>query len=295
MVDLSTKIAGTELKNPFMNASGVFTLPKNLKDLEEFGFGTVVTKSLTEKPRTGNPSPTKIEYAPGIFLNRMGLPNPGVDSFVKELNNYEYNIPIIGSATGFSIDEYIYVAKTLGSAPAIKLIEVNTSCPNTDQDIACFDKVFLEELLTRVDEELTKPYSVKLSPFTNFKDLRETIKLIEKHKAKAIVLTNTIPVRLPYEGKMYDWGQSGKSIYGLSLRNVYEASQCTDLDIIGCGGVSGPKDVITYLRNGAKAVQMATIIELGMANKIVSILENGVSNYMQTNNCKSLEDFRTSK
>jgi len=277
MVDLSTEIAGVELKNPFMNASGVFTEIENLKTLEGYGFGALVTKSLTEKQRTGNVPPTKIEYATGVFLNRMGLPNPGADAFVKNLNKYEFNVPVIGSATGFSIDEYIYVAKTLELAPAIKIIEVNTSCPNTDQDIACFDKIFLEELLTRLDGELKKPYSVKLSPFTNFRDLKETIKLIEKHKAKALVLTNTIPVRLSHEGIIYNWGQSGKSILGLSLRNVYEAAQYTDLDIIGCGGISGPNDVRAHIKNGAKAVQMATIIERGVADKLVKILEKGLS------------------
>lgn len=277
MVDLPARIAGIELKNPFMNASGVFTLPKNLKDLEEFGFGAVVTKSLTKEQRTGNAPPTKIEHAPGIFLNRMGFPNPGVDAFVKNLNNYEFDIPIIGSATGFSVDEYIYVAKTLESAPAIKLIEVNTSCPNTDQDIACFDKIFLEELLTKLDGELEKPYSVKLSPFTNFRDLKETIKLIENHNAKALVLTNTIPVRLVYGGNIYNWGQSGKSILGLSLRNVYEASRYTNLDIIGCGGISGLEEAMLYLCSGAKAVQMATILERGVADKIIKIFEKSFS------------------
>jgi len=294
-MDLSTKIAGIELKNPFMNGSGVLSSPKYLKEIEEFGFAAGVTKSATKEPQTGNAPPTIIDISPGITLNRVGLSNPGVDSLVKELSGYTYKIPIIGSAAGYLIEEYVYVAKVLESSLAVKLIEINPACPNINGDIACFDKEFLEKLLDKLDNELSKPYSVKLAPFTNFRELREIIRIIEKSKAQALVLTNTLPVRMDHQGIMYNWGQSGKSLLGLSLRNVYEASQCTDLDIIGCGGVGGPKDAIEYIRNGAKAIQMATILNQGLGEKIVKILENGILNYMIKNDYKSLEDFRESK
>lgn len=291
-MDLSAKIAGTELKNPFMNGSGIFNTPKHLKDIEKFGFAAAVSKSLTKEPRAGNTSPTIIDFFPGCTLNRVNLANQGVDTFVQELCDYEYKIPLVGSAAGFSVEEYIYVASILQSSPAVKLIEVNLACPNTDGNILCFEKEFLEELLSRLDKELSKPYAVKLAPFTNFKDLRKTIEIIEGSKAKAIVLTNTLPVRMDYKGKMYNWGQSGKSIFGLSLRNVYEAHKHTKLDIIGCGGITGPASVIDYIRNGAKAVQMATVLNTVSGTDFVKTLEAGISKYMQDKNYFTIEDFR---
>lgn len=291
-MDLSTKIAGIELKNPLMNGSGIFNTPKHLTDIEKFGFGAGVSKSLTKEPRAGNTFPTIIELFFGCTLNRVNLANPGVDAFVQELNQYEYKIPLFGSAAGSTDEEYIYVAKVLESSSAIKLIEINLACPNTGEDILCFEKEFLEELLKKLDKEISKPYSVKLAPYTNFKDLRKTIEIINNSKAKAIVLTNTVPVRMDYKGEMYNWGQSGKSIFGLSLKNVYEAHKYTKLDIIGCGGITGHASAIDYIRNGAKAVQMATILNTVSGADIVKILERGILKYMQEKNYTTIEDFR---
>lgn len=295
-MDLSTKIAGIKLRNPFMNASGVLSsTPETLKRLEKNGFGALVTKSLTKKPKSGNTNPVCVDYTPDCFINKMGLPNPGVCNFVEELKEYEFNIPIIGSVTGSSVEEFLYVAKELESSPAVKLLEINISCPNTDGDIICFEKDYLYGILKALDKEIDTSYSVKLSPFTNFKDLIKTIEIINQSEASALTLTNTIPVRvelIPEFEIPIDGGQSGKSILGLSLRNVYEASRCTDLDIIGVGGISGPNDAISYIHNGAKALQVGTHLKHGMLELIIPNMKRGIIEYMQNKGYKSLEDFR---
>ena len=101
--DLSVNIAGIIMQNPVMNAAGTFDVEsepaRDLTPIEKMG--AFVQKSITLKPREGNPQP-RIYETPAGMINRIGLQNVGVWKFVEEKLAVIYrllpsNVPLIVS------------------------------------------------------------------------------------------------------------------------------------------------------------------------------------------------------
>ena len=303
-MNLETRIAGITLKNPVIKASGVNdSNALQIKEIENRGFAAAVYKSTKAKGSAGNAEPTLHEFSKDCLLNRKGLPNAGAVNTVAELNKATYNIPIFGSVAGSSIKEYFYVAAVLEYAPSIKVNILNLSCTNTGNDVICYDLKFTKNLFKYLEGVLSKPYLVKLAPYNDFVKLRKTIDIIAASEAKGIVLTNTKPVRIepdPWKRIAYNWGQSGPSIHGSSVRDIQEAyvyiqNNKLDLDLIGCGGVRNGDDVLRFIHAGAKAVAMVTSLQRGYPYDIINLINNGkkgIIPYMKHWNCKSIEEFR---
>ncbi len=264
-VDMTVNIAGMEMKNPVMTASGTFGFG------EEYGefyplekLGAVVVKGLTLKPRIGNPPP-RIAETPAGILNSVGLQNPGIDRFLEEelprLMSSGTNI--IANISGNSAEEYCILAEKLNIS-GVAAIELNLSCPNVKEGGMAFG--LQADTVCRVTGEVRKvsgkPLIVKLSP--NVTDIVEIALAAREGGADALSLINTllamdidIRSRKPVLANIMG-GLSGPAVKPVALRMVYQVSGAVDIPVIGMGGITDWKDGVQFLLAGASAIAVGT-------------------------------------
>ncbi|QMU09111.1 dihydroorotate dehydrogenase [Levilactobacillus suantsaii] len=263
---LSIQLAGVPLQNPVMPASGTAAYGQEMaQDLALDQLGAFVIKSTTQDPRAGNPAPTTAQTSGG-WLNAIGLKNPGVTTVMTEklpwLATHYPDLPVMGSIAGATFAEYVAVAQQVASAPNVKWLELNISCPNVERGGLVFgtDPHTVETLTRQVTDAVTKPVFVKLTP--NVTDIVPIAQAAEAGGAAGLTLINTLT------GLGYDLttrkpllahgtgGLSGKAIHPLAVRMVHQVRRHTQLPIIGVGGVFTPEDVLEFYLAGANAVQI---------------------------------------
>lgn len=283
--DLSVEILGLKLKNPFILASGILGISGSLlKRIAEAGAGAVTTKSTGLSSREGFNGPVVVEVEDGL-LNSLGLPNPGINEMVKELDEAKKgNVPVIFSIYGFDISEYCKAAK-IASDAGVDAIELNISCPHVKEVSVEIgqDPKLVSEIVKCVKEVVDKPVIVKLSP--NVSDIVSIAKNVEKSGADAVTAINTvkamsidIDIKKPVLSNRIG-GLSGPAIKPIGLRCVYEIFEKVKIPIIGCGGVSNWSDVIEYILAGATAVQVGTAL-VNEDTAIFEKMEKGIKKYM---------------
>lgn len=297
---LSVNIANLRLRNPTMLSAGILGLSgKSLRRVWESGAGAVVTKSLGIKPRMGNPNPTIVDLGYG-FINAMGLPNPGVNFFTKEVELAKKggNLTLIASIFGDSPTEFTKVAKIIENS-GVDGIELNVSCPNVEKfglEI-CQDHLLLHKIIKSVKSKVKIPVFTKLTPNTS--DITSLAKIAEDAGTDGIVATNTlramaidVETGIPILSNIIG-GFSGPALKPIAIRCVYEIAKVVDIPIIGCGGVSNWKDAVEFLLAGASAVQIGTAI----AHKDLKIFRDivkGIYNYLKNKNLNVSEIIGTS-
>ncbi len=263
-LDLSTKIAWLSIKNPILLASGTWGFGEHLhRYLDLSILGGLVTKGISITPMMGNPPP-RIAETPCGLVNAIGLENPGLKIFKKDIlpNLLKYKVPILVNVFGQSIDEYLEVIDGLKDAQ-IQGVEINISCPNVKRGGLQFgrDPKAVEELVSHIRDIYEGLLVIKISPVG---PALEVARAAAKAGADALTVANTYPAlvidierRRPAVAAGFG-GLSGPAIKPLTLRLVYEISNKIDLPIIGSGGISSGRDVIEYLLSGASAVQIGT-------------------------------------
>ncbi|MCR4632573.1 MAG: dihydroorotate dehydrogenase [Erysipelotrichaceae bacterium] len=269
MARLSVSLAGLELDNPIIPASGTFGYGYEFAELYDIDIlGSLAFKTTTLNKRYGNPTPRIAETASGM-LNAIGLQNPGVDKVIEEelpkLRNC-FHKPIVANISGFSIEEYKEVAQRLSDQDQIGLFEVNVSCPNVSGGGIHFgsDPALAKEVTKAVKSVTDKPVFIKLSP--NVTDIVAIAKACQEGGADGLSLINTlIGMRIDLKKRTpvianVTGGLSGPAIFPVALRMVYQVSRAVDIPVIGIGGVSSARDVIEMMLAGASAV------EVGAAN-----------------------------
>jgi dihydroorotate dehydrogenase (NAD+) catalytic subunit len=263
---LKTEIAGIKVKNPVMVASGTFGYGEEASkfvDLDKLG--AIVTKTITLKPREGNPPP-RIAETPSGMLNAIGLQNKGINDFIKNRLPFlaKFKTPVIANIAGDSAAEYAKLAKTLNKEPLVKGIEINISCPNVSKGgmFFCFDPKATGELVKTVREETSLPLIVKLSP--NVTDIAVIAKQAEDAGADAISLINTLlGMAIDVETRKSKLGNitgglSGPAIKPVAIRMVWQVAQIVKIPIIGIGGIMTGEDAIEFFLAGASAIQVGT-------------------------------------
>jgi len=292
---LSVDLAGLRLANPTMLASGILGLSaETLGDIVKSGAGAVVTKSVGLKPRKGYSNPTVVQASCGL-INAMGLPNPGINEFTKEIREAEnFDVPLIVSVYGFSAEEYARVAEKAvgGGADAV---ELNVSCPHvieTGSEIGQNPKL-LAEVVKEVKTAVEKPVFVKLSPnVTNIAEIAEVafkagvnaITAINTVKAMAIDAETALPILSNKTG-----GLSGPAIKPIAVRCVYEIYEKVKLPIIGCGGITNWRDAVEFLLAGASAVQIGTAVAIKGSNVFKNIT-CGINAYLKKKGFSSVKE-----
>ncbi|MFO7872127.1 MAG: dihydroorotate dehydrogenase [Candidatus Undinarchaeales archaeon] len=293
MTSLKTELAGVKLKNPTVLAAGILGNTKELLErVSKSGAGAVTTKSISLNPRKGNKTPNVIEIEQGL-LNSMGLPNPGIDSFLAEIEGIKTDSALIVSVAGEKTKEFVKVSKKFGDVPDI--IELNLSCPNVEGGMLfCQDKKLAGKVVKKVKKKTEVPVFVKLGP--NVNNISEIAKAVESAGADGITAVNTMPamaIDLETGKAIFNrktGGLSGPALKPIALRCVYEIAKTVDIPVIGTGGISSGEDAAEMLMAGAKAVGIGTAVwnhDFDVFNKVNEELEE----YMNRKRFKRLEDL----
>ena len=263
--DLSVELCGVKLDNPVIPASGTFGFGLEMAALYDINvLGSISIKGTTLHERFGNPTP-RIAECEGGLINSVGLQNPGVDAVIShELPRLRecFSKPIIANVSGFSIDEYCQCCERLNGEKQVEIIELNISCPNVHNGGMAFgtSPTTAFEVVSAVRKVVSKPLFVKLSP--NVTDIAAVARSVEEAGADGITLINTLlgmridtMRRRPIVANKMG-GFSGRAIFPIAVRMVYQAHKAVSIPIIGCGGVATADDVVEMMMAGASAVQV---------------------------------------
>ena len=265
MIKTAVTLAGVELKNPVMTASGTFGSGAEYSEFIDLNkLGAVVTKGVANVPWPGNPTPRVAETASGM-LNAIGLQNPGIDVFCERDIPFlkKYDTKIIVNVCGKSTEDYCEVVERLGNEP-VDLLEINVSCPNVKEGGIAFgqDPKALEAITKEVKKYAKQPIIMKLSP--NVTDITEMAKAAEAGGADILSLINTLTgMKIDIYKKTFalankTGGMSGPAVKPVAVRMVYQVAQAVKLPIIGMGGISTAEDALEFILAGASAVSVGT-------------------------------------
>jgi len=267
-VQLNSISANTlNLKNPLITASGTCGNGEELAEYFDINqLGGFITKGITAQAQRGNKTPRIAETASGI-INSIGLENPGVDKFVSEIlpQTREYTLPIFANVSGYSEEDFIFLAEKLEGQDEISGIEVNLSCPNIKGGGMIFgtdpEKVY--QITKKVKEIYSDYIIVKLTP--NITDITETALAAQEGGADAVSMINTLSAmkididkQQPLLANTFG-GLSGPAVKPVAVKMVYQSYKKLEIPIIGLGGVSSGEDVIEFMLAGASAVGIGTI------------------------------------
>ena len=265
MADLRVHIAGVELKNPVILASGTCGFGLSYDGFYPVeALGGVSMKGTTLEPRDGNPGVRIAETKSGI-LNSVGLQNPGLSAFVEtELPAIaDRDVVKIANIAGFSIEEFVALTEGLNDTAA-DMLEVNISCPNVKHGGAAFGMscTAAAEVTRAVKRVAKKPVIVKLSP--NVTDITEIAKAVEAEGADAVSLINTLlGMRIDIKRKQPILGNnvggfSGPAVFPVALRMVWQTARAVRIPVIGLGGIATWQDAAEMILAGASAIQVGT-------------------------------------
>jgi len=265
--DMKVTLAGLELANPIIAASGTFGYGIEFEEIVSLEqIGGFVTKGISMEPMAGNAPPRIIQTASGM-LNAIGLQNVGVEEFISRklppLSRYP-GCHVIVNVFGYTVGEYIAVIERLNEATGISAYELNVSCPNVHAGGMAFgsDPGSLEYLVGRAKTAAKRPLFVKLSP--NVTSIAHMAKISAEAGADAVSLTNTfLAMSIDAETRRprltnVTGGLSGPAIKPISLRMVYETARTVSIPIIGMGGIVTAEDAVEFLLAGATAVEVGT-------------------------------------
>ena len=263
--DLSIELCGKRLANPVIPASGTFGFGLELASSFDLNvLGGISLKGTTAEARFGNPTPRIAECTAGM-INSVGLQNPGIDVLVGEKVpslRKVYGGVVIANISGFSLDEYASCCAKAADCPGIDIVEVNISCPNVHNGGMAFgtDPRSAAEVTRAVRSVCGKPVFIKLSP--NVTDIVSVARACEDAGADGLTLVNTflgmridIARRRPVIRNRMG-GFSGRAIFPIALRMVYQVSHACSVPVMGCGGVASAEDVVEMMMAGATAVQI---------------------------------------
>jgi dihydroorotate dehydrogenase (NAD+) catalytic subunit len=256
-----------------LNASGcldALAAPEVARTLDAY-----VTKTVTPLPREGN-APVRIAETELGMLNAIGLANPGIDAFLEQHlpRLTELGVPIWVSVGGFSLEDYVHVARRLAAREEVEAFELNLSCPNVDEV-----PENVGEVVGAVRAVTVKPLYAKLSAAVA--DLGATARAAEAGGADGVSLVNTVkglaldertlqPVLARGAG-----GLSGPPLRPVALAAVHTCFRETRLPIVGMGGVVRGRHALELLAAGANDVAVGTALfaDPGAPTRIRSELE----------------------
>jgi dihydroorotate dehydrogenase (NAD+) catalytic subunit len=266
MPSLITRIGPLEMAAPTMAASGTFGYGSEYSPIVDLSkVGAVVTKSLSVKPREGNPSP-RIWETPAGMLNAIGLENCGLQSFIDSRVPELDKLPtkVLVNVVGDSIEDYATICSALDKIDAVDGFEINISCPNvkhgckfsTDAD----DCLRLMKALRPTTKKLLM---TKLSP--NVTDIASLARAAVEGGSDALSMINTLigmavnpKTRKPQIANITG-GLSGPCVRPVAVRCVYQAAKaCPKTPIVGIGGIRTLDDALEFFIVGACAVQIGT-------------------------------------
>ena len=294
---MNTKVnlAGVELKNPVMTASGTFGSGAEYSEFVDLNeLGAVVTKGVANVPWPGNPTP-RIAETYGGMLNAIGLQNPGIDVFCKRDIPFlkQFDTKIIVNVCGKSTEDYCEVVERLADEP-VDLLEINISFPNVKEGGIAFGQnpKAVEAITKEVKKYAKQPVIMKLSP--NVTDITEMARAAEAGGADILSLINTLTgMKIDINRRTFalankTGGMSGPCVKPVAVRMVYQVAQTVNVPIIGMGGISNAEDALEFILAGATAVSIGTA---NFANPYATVeTVKGIEEYLKKN---QIDDINT--
>jgi dihydroorotate dehydrogenase (NAD+) catalytic subunit len=301
-IDISVDFAGRRLANPVFTASGTCGYADELADFMDVGaLGGFITKSITLRPRKGNPTPRIVETDAGM-LNAIGLANVGLDRFVAEKLPViaQMSVPVFVNVAGELIEDYVAVVRRLAAEPAVAGFELNISCPNVAKGGISFgrDPEQVREITAAVRRAAgDKTLIVKLSPCVT--DISVIARAAVEAGADALSLINTftamvidIETRAPVLANRTG-GLSGPAVKPIAVYLVNkvhnEVAKEAGIPILGLGGIRTAADALEFLIAGASAVAVGTasFIQPDCAARIIE----GIRDYCVAHGLARLSDL----
>ncbi len=265
---MTTEFFGKRLSGPFTIPSGIVTTAGPIMQyfLDHVPqVGVITTKSIGPVPRAGNREPVYSQYAPGCFVNAVGLTNPGPEASREVLAGL--NVPddrfLLASIFGGTVEEFVAVAREL--APVCDGLELNLSCPHAKGYGMAMgqDPALVAEIVAAVKAAVDVPVIPKLTP--NTPDIGAIARAAEEAGADGFCAINTVgpgytsahghPVLSNGAG-----GMSGKGVLPIALKCLREIRAVSDLPIVGCGGLSSAEDVRAAREAGATVVGIGSAL-----------------------------------
>lgn len=297
MADLSVNIAGLQMTNPVMTASGTFGYGLEYEDFVDLSeIGGIIVKGTTLQPRQGNAYPRMAETAQGM-LNCVGLQNKGVDYFCQHIypKIKDIRTNMIVNVSGNSPEDYAECAARINELDAIPAIELNISCPNVKHGGMAFGTSTegAASVVRKVREAYKKTLIVKLSP--NVTSITDIALAVQDAGADAVSLINTLmgmAIDAEKRRKVLSIGTGGLSgpcVKPVALRMVYQVSKTVSIPVIGLGGISSATDAIEFLLAGASAVEIGTANFLDPT--ITVKVAKGIDEYLDRHGFKSVKDL----
>ncbi len=295
-MNTKVSVAGVELKNPVMTASGTFGSGMEYSDFADLSrLGAVVTKAVSLEPWPGNPTPRVAEIRGGM-MNAIGLQNPGIETFCERDLPFlaQYDTAVIVNVCGRTSEEYCAVAERLAEEPA-DLLEINISCPNVSCGGISFgqDPSSVEKITREIKKYARQPVIMKLSP--NVTDITEIARAAEAGGADAISLINTLTgMKIDVNTRTFalanqTGGVSGPAIHPIAVRMVYQCAQAVKIPIIGMGGIVSAEDALEIILAGATAVAVGTA---NFRNPLATLeVIEGIESYMQRQQVEDIRDL----
>ena len=265
MADLAVRCAGVTFRNPFLLASGIWgESGESLAGAWRAGAGGVITKSIGSAPRPGYANPTIETYDQWGLLNAMGLPNPGIDEYPREIEVARTaGATVVGSVFAGDPEEFAHLAERM-AATGVVALELNLSCPHaegfgtevggTPEDV--------ERIVRAVTKRVKVPVIAKITPNTN--DAAALAVAAERGGAAAVSAINTlraiaIDVRLRRPVLAHGLGGlSGPAIKPVGLACVWQIFKKVAIPVIGVGGIATAEDALEYVMAGARALEVGT-------------------------------------
>lgn len=296
-MNLGVNLAGVQLKNPVMTASGTFGSGIEYSEFVDLNrLGAVVTKGVANVPWPGNPTP-RIAEVTGGMLNAIGLQNPGIETFCKRDIPFlkQFDTKIIVNVCGKTTEEYLEVVERLSDEP-VDMLEINISCPNVKEGGIAFGQnpCSVEEITKAVKKKARQPVIMKLSP--NVTDITETARAAEAGGADVVSLINTLTgMKIDIHRRTFalanqTGGLSGPAVKPVAVRMVYQVSHAVKVPVIGMGGILTAEDAIEFLLAGASAVAVGTA---NFHNPSATLdIVRGIEEYMERYGMEQISDIR---
>lgn len=294
--DLAGVFAGIPLASPVLVSSGTFGYGSEYSRLVDLSkVGAIITKSISERPRMGNPPP-RIRELPTGMLNAIGLQNVGVDAFLRDKVPFFADLPtrLIANVVGHDEDEYLRVLDRLAGCALIDGIELNLSCPNVDGGLRLSsDPVTIERFVRSARDHCPQPLIVKLTP--NVTDIAAVARAAEAGGADALSMINTLvgmaidlEHRRPWIGRGTA-GYSGPGIKPVALAMTWKVAQAVSIPILAGGGISSGRDACEFLVAGASAVSVgtATFVDPRTAERIAA----EIAGWLGEQGCSSVHEI----
>ncbi|SHK50713.1 dihydroorotate dehydrogenase [Hespellia stercorisuis] len=295
-MNTTINLAGVELKNPVMTASGTFGSGEEYSEFVDLSrLGAVVTKGVANVPWPGNPTPRIAETKCGM-MNAIGLQNPGIDLFCERDIPFlkKYDTKIIVNVCGRTKEDYCEVVERLAGED-VDLLEINISCPNVKAGGIAFGQnpAAVEEITKEVKKYAKQPIIMKLSP--NVTDITEMAKAAEAGGADVLSLINTLTgMKIDIHKQAFalankTGGVSGPAIKPIAVRMVYQVANAVKLPIIGMGGIATAEDAVEFILAGATAVSIGTANFFNPTATVEAV--EGIEAYMRQYHFDSINEM----